>query len=309
MTRALAEEKPELVILVDSPDFNLPFAKRARRAGARVLYYVSPQVWAWRRGRVRRIAERVDRLAVIFPFEPAVYAGTGLAVEFVGHPLVDLARTRQDRSAFLAGQGLRPDAPTLALLPGSRTNELHRLGPVLAAALPRIAARVPGVQFVVACAPTLPAEAFDELAAGAGGLRPILVRDRTDDVLNACDAVITASGTATVQSALHGRPMVVVYKLSSLSYAIGKPFVSVSLYAMPNLVAGRQIVPELIQDDCTPERVAEETVSLLTDRRRRDEMQRALRDVAGRLGAPGASGRAAEAVLAVARRPRIRGAA
>jgi lipid-A-disaccharide synthase len=252
---------------------------------------------------------QVDKVLVLFPFEQALYERAGVPVEFVGHPLVDLARARQDRGAFLSAHGLRPEAPTLALLPGSRTNELHRLGPVLAAALPRIAARVPGVQFVVACAPTLPADAFHELAAGAGGIRPTLVRDRTDDVLHACDAVVTASGTATVQTALHGRPMVVVYKLSSLSYAIGKPFVRVSLYAMPNLVAGRAIVPELIQGGCTPERIAAEAVSLLTDRRRHEEMQRALQEIAGRLGAPGASARAADAVLAVARRANVRGAA
>jgi lipid-A-disaccharide synthase len=173
----------------------------------------------------------------------------------------------------------------------------------MAAAMPLIRARVRGVQFVVACAPTLSASPFAPLAqAGA-----TLVHDRTDDAIAAADVVVTASGTATVQTALHEKPMVVVYRLSALSYAIGKPFVSVSMYAMPNLVAGRPIVPELIQDGCTPERIADETVALLTDSTRRERASAELADVARQLGQPGASGRAAEAVLRVARSPRPAG--
>jgi lipid-A-disaccharide synthase len=250
-------------------------------------------------------------------------------VEFVGHPLVDLVRVRQPRAALLRGHGLDPDAPTVALLPGSRPNELRRIVPGIAASLPLIRARVPNVQFVVAAAPNLADELFEPLMvrlkpdptddtrrkqAGSqylpesgrhhrwgppsGG--PLLIRDATDDVLAASDVVITASGTATVQAALHERPMVVVYKLSPLTYRLGKPFVRVDTYAMANLVAGRRIVPELIQEDFTGERVAEEALRFLTDQdlytRTRDELRR----VRQKLGEPGASGRAAEAVLAVA---------
>jgi lipid-A-disaccharide synthase len=231
---------------------------------------------------------------VIFPFEEELYRREGVPVEFVGHPLVDLVRVRQPRAALLREQGLDPDAPTVALLPGSRANELRHIVPRMARALPLIRARVPGVQFVVAAAPNLADALFDPLAA------PV-VREGTDDVLAACDVVITASGTATVQAALHERPMVVVYRLSPLTYRLGKPFVRVDTYAMANLVAGKRVVPELIQEQFTPARVAEECVRLLTDEdlwaRTRDELRR----VRGLLGEPGASGRAAEAVLRVAR--------
>jgi lipid-A-disaccharide synthase len=217
------------------------------------------------------------------------------------------------------------DAPTVALLPGSRPNELRRIVPDMAAALPLIRARVPGVQFMVAAAPNLEDESFAPLLGasgfpgpakagpydhdvraydhdvGAGFSRPVLVRERTDDVLAACDVVITASGTATVQAALHERPMVVVYRLSPLTYRIGKPFVRVDTYAMPNLVAGERIVPELIQDDFTPARVAHETVRLLTDHDLHTRTRDALRRVREKLGGAGASGRAADSVLGVAR--------
>jgi lipid-A-disaccharide synthase len=231
-------------------------------------------------------------------------------VEFVGHPLVDLTRTIEPRSVFLRQRGLRPDAPTVALLPGSRANELRRIAPGIADALPRIVAQVADVQFVVACAPSVPEHLFAPLtrasrslgAAAGGGPRLVLVRDRTDDVLASSDVVITASGTATVQAALHERPMVVVYRLSPMTYRLGKPFVKVNMYAMPNLVAGSRIVPELIQEDFTADRVAQETVRLLTDRDLQARTREALRRVRERLGAAGASGRAADAVLAVARR-------
>jgi lipid-A-disaccharide synthase len=243
----------------------------------------------------------VDRVLVIFPFEQAIYRSAGVDVRFVGHPLVDMARPGQPRSSFLRDRGLVPEAPTVALLPGSRRNELERTVPVLVAALPLIRARVPQVQFTVACAPHIEDWQFAPLlAAGTGAQRPVLVHDRTDDTIASADVVVTASGTATVQCALHERPMVVVYRLSPLTYRIGKPFVKVDTYAMPNLVAGHRIVPELIQDDFTPERVADETVSFLTDRIRHARTREALRRVREQLGGPGASGRAADAILEVA---------
>jgi lipid-A-disaccharide synthase len=267
-----------------------------RRLGIPVVYYVSPQLWAWRPGRLKTMQRLVDRMLVIFPFEAPIYERAGVPVQFVGHPLVDLARPARPRAAVLRELGLHPDAPTVALLPGSRPNELRRIGPVMAAALPAIRDAVPGVQFVVARAPNLPDVLFASFAGCAG------VEDATDDVLAAADLVITASGTATVQTALHERPMVVVYRVSSLSYRVGKPLLKVDTYAMPNLVAGRRIVPELIQDDCTPERIASEAVALLSDPDASARMREALRTLREQLGAPGASGRAADAVLQVAAR-------
>ena len=303
LVAAAREQKPDVFVAIDFPDFNFRLMAQIRQLGIPVVYYVSPQLWAWRPRRMETMKRFVDKVLVIFAFEEALYRNAGVPVEFVGHPLVDLTRARQPRSAFLRDRGLVPDAPTIALLPGSRPNELHRISPGIVAALPLIRARVPDVQFVVACAPNLPDAMFDPFLAGvgAGFSRPVLVHDRTDDVLAASDVVITASGTATVQAALHECPMVVVYRLSPLTYWVGKPFVTVDTYAMPNLVAGQRVVPELIQDDFTPERVAEEASAFLLDRERHGQTRQALRRVRERLGTAGASGRAAAAILEVAR--------
>jgi lipid-A-disaccharide synthase len=294
LTAAARDQRPDVFVAIDFPDFNFRLMAALHRLDVPVVYYVSPQLWAWRPGRMQTMKRYVDRVLVIFPFEEDLYRREGVPVEFVGHPLVDLVRVRQPRAALLREHGLDPDAPTVALLPGSRPNELRRIVPGIAASLPLIASRVPGVQFLVAAAPNLSDALFSPLAV------PI-VRERTDEVLAASDVVITASGTATVQAALHERPMVVVYKLSPLTYRIGKPFVRVDTYAMANLVAGKRIVPELIQDEFTAERVADECVRLLRDDELRTRTQEELRGVRTRLGEAGASGRAAEAVLTVAR--------
>lgn len=310
MLRRLVESaratRPDVFVAIDFPDFNFRLMAPLRRLGIPIVYYVSPQLWAWRPGRMETMKRLVDRVLVIFPFEEELYRREGVDVRFVGHPLVDLARPTASREAFLRAHGLEPDAPTLALLPGSRTNEVHRILPGIAAAIPLIAARVPRVQFVVAAAPNLPRELFAPFEQAAP--RPVVVSGRADDVLASCDAVVTASGTATVQAALHERPMVVVYRLSQLTYRIGKPFVKVDTYAMANLVAGRRVVPELIQQDFTPARVADEAVRFLTDSGRFEATREALRDVRAKLGAPGASGRAADAVLEVAARAGARSA-
>jgi lipid-A-disaccharide synthase len=297
---AARELRPHVFVAIDFPDFNFRLMAALRRLGIPIVYYVSPQLWAWRPGRMETMKEYVDRVLVIFPFEEALYQRAGVNVQFVGHPLVDLIRTGQDRVAFLHDRGLNPDAPTVALLPGSRRNELTRIVPIVTQALPLIRERVPGVQFVVACAPGMPDNLFAPLVNQATDGSLVLVRDRTDDVLASSDIVITASGTATIQATLHERPMVVVYKVSPIEYRLGKPLVKVDTFAMPNLVAGRRIVPELIQDDFTPERTAEEAIALLTDVSKRDEMRAALAQVRQQLGTPGATVRAADAVLEVA---------
>jgi lipid-A-disaccharide synthase len=301
---ALARERrPDVFVPIDFPDFNFRLMAALAQLGIPVVYYVSPQLWAWRPARMATMKALVDRVLVIFPFEEALYQDAGVPVQFVGHPLVDLANSEQPRSAFLRDRGLIPGAPTVALLPGSRPNELRRIAPLIVKALPLIAEQLSDVQFVVACAPNLPDTLFAPFLTERRA-RVVLVHDRTDDALAASDAVITASGTATVQAALHERPMVVVYKLSPLTYRIGKPFVKVDTYAMPNLVAGRRVVPELIQSDFTPGRVAAETVAFLTDRDLHARTREALRRVREKLGTRGASGRAAEAILEVARRGR-----
>jgi len=294
LVAAARETRPDVFVAVDFPDFNFQLMAALRRLGIPIVYYISPQLWAWRPRRMATMKRDVDRVLVIFPFEEALYRDEGVDVEFVGHPLIDLTTVRTPRNVLLREYGLLADAPTVALLPGSRPNELRRIVPGMAASLPLIRTRVPGVQFLVAAAPNLPDALFRELDAP-------LVRDRTDEVLAASDVVVTASGTATVQAALHERPMVVVYRLSPLTYRLGKPLVRVNTYAMANLVAGERIVPELIQDAFTPARVADETVRFLTDAALHARTRDALRRVRERLGQPGASGRAASAVLDVAR--------
>ena len=297
---AARRNPPDVFIPIDFPDFNFYLIAALRRLRIPIVYYVSPQLWAWRPGRMKTMKAGVKRVLVIFPFEERIYQEAGVDVRFVGHPLVDLAKSTEPRAAFLASHGLDPDAPTVALLPGSRHNEVAHTIPVYASALVQIRARVPGVQFTVACAPTIEDAEFAPLLA-TDGPPPVLVRERTDEVIASADVAITASGTATVQCALHEKPMVVVYRLSPLTYRLGRRFVSVEMFAMPNLVAGTRIVPELIQDDFTPARVAAEVVPLLTDRARHESMTEALRRVKVQLGAPGASGRAADAVLDVIR--------
>jgi lipid-A-disaccharide synthase len=296
LVSAARERKPDVFVAIDFSGFNFRLMSRIRALGVPVVYYVSPQLWAWRAGRMAAMQAHVSRVLVIFPFEEKVYRDAGVPVEFVGHPLIDMTRAREPRDVFLRSLGLDPGRPVVAVLPGSRREELRRIAPTLAASLAPIRARVPGVQFIVACAPKLPDPLFAPLVeAGAA-----LVRDRTDDVLASADIVITASGTATVQTALHGKPMVVVYRVSALTYRLGKPFLKLDTYAMPNLVAGRRIVPELIQDGFTPAHVADETVDLLTNAARAQQMKAALQEVRDQLGAGGASDRAARAVLEIA---------
>jgi lipid-A-disaccharide synthase len=300
LVSAARERRPDVFVAIDFPDFNFRLMAALRQLGIPIVYYISPQLWAWRPGRMKTMKQHVDRVLVIFPFEEELYRQNGVDVQFVGHPLVDLARATQSRQEFLSAHALDANAPTVALLPGSRPNEVHRILPDIAAAVPLIAERVPRVQFLVAAAPTLEAGVFKPLDDVRP--RPVVVSGRADDVLASCDVVVTASGTATVQAALHEKPMVVVYRLSQLTYRLGKPFVKVDTYAMANLVAGRRLVPELIQRDFTPARVMEETVSFLTDRTRYEATRQGLREVRARLGAPGASARAAEAILEVAAR-------
>ena len=302
MQRALVaeagRERPDALVVIDFPDFNIPLARALHRVGIPVVYFVCPQVWAWRPGRLKVMKSLVDRALVIFPFEASIYRDAGIPVEFVGHPLLDLAPASAGRGVLAVEWGLDPAAPTVALLPGSRPNELRGTLPTLAAAVPMIAARVPRVQFVLARAPGLADDLFAPLVRDSG--HPVtMIAGRTDDVLAASDVVVTASGTATVQAAIHERPMVIVYRLSALTYRLGKRFVNVDTYGMANLVAGRRVVPELIQDDFTPDAVAVETARYFDDPAYAARTREALRDVRARLGTPGASRRAAEQVLAV----------
>lgn len=307
LVAACDETRPDALVVVDYPDFNFQLMKRVAAKGVPVVYYVTPQLWAWRAGRMKAMQRDVALALPIFPFEEALYQQAGVPVQFLGHPLVDRVpapsadpvEAARHQAALRGALGLDPTRPVVALLPGSRHNELSRLVPVIAAALPAIRDAVPAVQFVVACAPGRRLEEFAAILAAAPGT-PV-VQHRTDDVLAAADVVVTASGTATAQTALHERPMVVIYKLSPLTYALGKPLVTVDTYAMANLIAGDRVVPELIQDGCTPDAIAAETTSFLRDQDRWARTHARLAETRAKLGAPGSTARVAEAVLAVAR--------
>jgi lipid-A-disaccharide synthase len=287
---------PQAAVLVDYAGFNLRLAAALRRRGIPVVYYVSPQVWAWRRGRLRDIRRTVSRMLVIFPFEEALYREAGVPVRFVGHPLVDLVSAAPDRAAFLAQHGLDPARPILAILPGSRPKEIAHNLPPLVEALRVIHDARPDVQLALAVAPSIEPS---PLRIGLGDLPVALVSGATHAILGACTTAVVASGTATVEAALLDAPMVVVYRLSPLTYHLGRRFVNVPHYAMVNLIAGRRLVAELIQSDFTGDRVAREVLGLLEDEPRRRRMKEGLAEVRQRLGAPGASARAAEEVLKV----------
>jgi lipid-A-disaccharide synthase len=291
-------EPPAVAVLVDYAEFNLRLARALKRRGVPVVYYVSPQVWAWRRGRIDAIRRSVSHMLVIFPFEEPLYREAGVPVTFVGHPLVDLARPAADAGAFLAGLGLDPARPVLAVLPGSRRQEVaHNLAPI-AGALRLLCARRAHLQLALAVAPSLEPGLFDRELAG---LPVVRVVGQTHALLSAASAGIVASGTATVEAALMDLPMVVVYRLSPLTYALGHRLVDVPHVAMANLIAGREVVKELIQRDFRPEAVARETLALLDDRGRRDRVREGLAEVRARLGRPGASARAASLVAEILR--------
>jgi lipid-A-disaccharide synthase len=286
--------RPHALVVIDYFGFNGRLARDVKALGIPVIYYVSPQIWAWRPRRIELIRRVVDRVLVIFPFEEQIYREAGVPVEFVGHPLVDLVGVDTGRETFLRAQGLDPSAPVVAVLPGSRSSELRRLLPTLVEAAREIRPAIPSAQFVFARARHLDDRLFEPARTLPGST---IVESQTDAAIAASDIVLTASGTATVQAALHDRPMVVVYRVSPLEYALGRRFVKVDTFAMVNLIAGGRIVPELIQDEFTAGAVAREAVSLLTDADRAARMRRGLMAVRARLGGTGASRRAALAVL------------
>jgi len=290
---ALKQRRPDLLILIDFPDFNLRLARIAKSLRIPVLYYVSPQIWAWRRGRVHQIAKSVDRMAVVFPFEVDFYRRHGVNVTFVGHPLLETVCARQTREAVLARYGLDPEKKTVALLPGSRHGEVSRHLPTMLAAAAQMQV-VDNVQFFCLRASTI--DVRDLRAMIADARIPIVEQDRYDAV-RAADMVWTASGTATLETALLTRPMVIVYRMSWLTYLIARLLVRVEHIGMVNLIAGKRLVPELVQGDFNPPRLVAESRRLLNDDRMRLGVVEELRRLRERLGSPGAADRVAEIAL------------
>lgn len=302
--RSLAAEadrrSPDLAILIDFPDFNLRLAKKLRRRNIPVVYFVSPQIWAWKQGRLKQLKATIDKMLCIFDFEEAIYKAAGIPVEYVGHPLLDLPNREETltREQFFAQARLEPEVATVALLPGSRQKEVSYNLPTMLDGAARLAVHRK-VQFVVAVAPTLDAEwlasRFHEYFVGKVTVRR--VTHLTGSALQHSDVAIVASGTATLEAALRERPMIVVYRVSPLSWKYGKLLVRVPFYSMVNLLAGKSVVPELMQDDFTAPKLAAHAAYLLDQLEAREEMVKEFKVLKARLGSGGAIPRAAEAVI------------
>lgn len=294
MTRVkklLQSLKPDLLILIDFPDFNLRVASAAKKFGIPVLYYISPQIWAWRRGRVNKIGNLVDHMAVILPFEAEFYRSHGIPVSFVGHPLLDSFPEHPSAGNGVAAGGKK----TIGLLPGSREVEIERLLPVMLQAALRLKAQDGDLTFIVSQAPSVKQERLKTILARevpAGGIA--LSPEPVERLIKRCCLVVAASGTVTLQAAICGTPMVIVYKVSPMSYWLGRALIRIEHIGLINLIAGKRLVPELIQDQASAENIAEHALTLLADEAHLARLKRDLLAIKEVLGGAGASRRVAE---------------
>ncbi|NJA08291.1 lipid-A-disaccharide synthase [Methylococcaceae bacterium WWC4] len=288
MQALVVAEKPDLLVCVDYKEFNLKLAQFAKRLGVKVLFYVSPQVWAWRPGRVLTYGKAIDMMAVIFPFETRYYQAEGVPVRYVGHPSVDKVKPLYGRDEDFSRFDLDPLRPVIGILPGSRSNEIKRMLPVMLEAAAILARRAPKPQFLLPQADSVDDEQIQSALSHAG-VTVHVVKHQTYDAIQCCDAVMTTSGTASLEIALLTVPMVIVYRLAAFSYWLGKRLVRIPFIGLPNIIAGRAIVKELIQDDLTPDNLAAEVERLLADRACRENQIADLRSVKQALGEGGGS--------------------
>jgi len=298
--RVLKAEAWDLVVLIDNPGLNFHFARVAKAAGRRVLYYIAPQLWAWRPGRMKWIQRRVDHVVVILPFEPELYHRAGVRCTFVGHPLLDMVAAHYDRAKLRREFGLSESARVVGLLPGSRVSEVEMLLPVLLKTAAQLVLAEPGTQFILAQASSIDDNLIQTLLRDS----PVpvqVVHDRASEVMALSDVLLIASGTATLQAAVVGTPMVLLYKTSPLTYRLARWLITVKWIGLVNLVGGRLIVPELVQEEATDERLCREVLHLLRDPSAYNDMKEGLRQVRQSLGEPGASSRAAQVVLSECR--------
>ena len=296
MQKIIETERPDLVICVDYKEFNFKLAKFAKQLGIKVLFYVSPQVWAWRPGRVVKYGKVIDMMAVIFPFETKYYEAENVPVRYVGHPSVDKVHPQRAKSEDLALFDLNPQQPIVGLLPGSRMNEIKRMLPVMLQAAEKIAAENPLVQFILPQADSI----SDELLNSYLNLAVIkiqVIKNQPYDVMQCCDAIMTTSGTATLEIALLNIPMVIAYKLSPLTYLLGRLLVNIAFIGLPNIIAGKKVVTELIQHEATLENLAKEINNLLNNSDYKNTMQTELQQVQQQLGKGGGSMNMAALVL------------
>jgi lipid-A-disaccharide synthase len=303
MGQRLLTDRPGALVLIDFPEFNLRLARRARRAGVPVIYFIPPQLWAWRAGRIRQMARRVRRVLAVFPFEPPLYERAGVPVTFVGHPLLDVVPLDLTRDEARRRLGADPGHALIGLLPGSRPGEIERLLPPMLAAARRLAAADGRRRFVLGVAPTVSRAQVTAILRRDEAGTPLveLVSERTYEVMAAADTLLIASGTATLEAALLGAPMVICYRVSRLTELLARALTRVRWIGLPNLVSGRAVVPELIQGEVTGARLAREAARLLEDPVAATAQRAAFKELRARLGEAGVGRRAARAVLDTAR--------
>jgi lipid-A-disaccharide synthase len=291
--RDLKEIRPSLLILIDFPDFNLQVATAAKKLGIPVMYYISPQVWAWRRNRVKKIKKLVDHMVVIFPFEVGFYEKRNVPVTFVGHPLLDSMKVGE---TVKKGEDLSGDGILVGLLPGSRNEEITRLLPAMVRAAELLSEQIEGIRFAIPVASSVPRHVIEEMVQGRRASFSVL-SNRLNDVLNEATLVISASGTVTLEAAIAGTPMIIIYKMSPLSYWLARLLVRVPHIGLANLVAEKSIVPELIQHEATAEEIANHALRMIRNEKALEQIRFELNRVKRKLGLPGASKRAAEVAL------------
>jgi lipid-A-disaccharide synthase len=293
MKQCVVEDKPDLLICVDYKEFNLKLAQFAKRQGVKVLFYVSPQVWAWRPGRVITYGKAIDMMAVIFPFEVSFYEAENIPVRYVGHPSVDKVNPLHSREHDYQAFGLTGKEPVIGLLPGSRHNEIRRMLPVMLEAAKQLKIKYPQAVFLLPQADSVPDEALNAMLAH-WELPLQIIKHQPYDVIQCCDAVMTTSGTATLEVALLKVPMVIAYKLSPLTYWLGRLLVKTRFIGLPNIIAGQAIVKELIQQALTPDHLVDEMDRILNDVDYRQRMIEHLDSVRHKLGTGGGSKNMAE---------------
>jgi lipid-A-disaccharide synthase len=291
--------RPDALVMIDSPEFHMRVAPMAKRLGIPVIYYIPPQIWAWRFGRIRKIRRIVDKVLCILPFEEKIYRDSGIDVTYVGHPILDIMRLTMTRDEVFDHFGFDPDKRLIGILPGSRGQEIDRLLPTMIAAAELIAHEILDVQFVLPRAMTVSAERVDwHLSQSQLPIR--VVDEYRYNVRSAMDFCLCKSGTSTLETAFLGCPMVVVYRVDHISWFIGKSLVKVPFVGLVNVVGGEQVVPECIQQEATPRHIAEAALSILTDPEVYENIRFQLQKIRARCGGPGASARAAAEVLRVA---------
>ncbi len=295
----MARERPDVLVVIDYPGFNTRLAKVAKEQGIPVVSYISPSAWAWGRGRAKEVAETVTKVAAIFPFEADVYSQAGADVVFVGHPLLDIVKPTLPAEEARRLFGVEEGRPVVLIMPGSRRQEIDRLLPVMLAAMEEVAAKMPGCQYFLPVASTISREILQNIISGHN-IDVRLTTGNTYDLMSVATVAVAASGTATLETALMGLPTVIVYQMATLTYLLGRLLVKIPNIGLPNIVAGRRVVPELVQGDANAANIARETLAILTDPAARSRIAADLAAVRQRLGESGAVGRVAEVILEVA---------